>query len=127
MLHPEAPPGACPFPSSSFSCPGASAGCAVLMRSEILGCSSESSVAGPRKALSQHFRKSTHGAVNGIPCETQQTRRERDERDERGAQTHGAGAGWLASRFAHRECKCEREVRGVRRPAHGTRSGGCRC
>ncbi|KAJ1097659.1 hypothetical protein NDU88_002776 [Pleurodeles waltl] len=43
------------------------------------------------------------------------TRETRETRDERGAQTYGAGAGWLASRFAHRECKCEREVRGVRR------------
>ncbi|KAJ1159124.1 hypothetical protein NDU88_011794 [Pleurodeles waltl] len=42
----------------------------------------------------------------------------RETRDERGAQAYGAGAGWLASRLAHRECKCEREVRGVRRPAH---------
>ncbi|KAJ1115701.1 hypothetical protein NDU88_003923 [Pleurodeles waltl] len=40
-------------------------------------------------------------------------------RDERGAQTHNACAGWLASRFAHRECECEREVRGVRHTVRG--------
>ncbi|KAJ1133249.1 hypothetical protein NDU88_011546 [Pleurodeles waltl] len=65
--------------------------------------------------------------ADAVDTRERRERDERDERDERGAQTHGAGAGWLASRFAHCECKCEREVRGVRRPAHGTRSGGCRC
>ncbi|KAJ1163118.1 hypothetical protein NDU88_003581 [Pleurodeles waltl] len=50
------------------------------------------------------------------------TRERRETRREtRGAQAYGAGAGWLASRLAHRECKCEREVAsGVQR----TRSGG---
>ncbi|KAJ1209716.1 hypothetical protein NDU88_005089 [Pleurodeles waltl] len=47
------------------------------------------------------------------------TRETRDEELRRAA--YGAGAGWLASRLAHRECKREREVAsGVQR----TRSGG---
>ncbi|KAJ1202613.1 hypothetical protein NDU88_006410 [Pleurodeles waltl] len=47
---------------------------------------------------------------------------ERDERrEELRRAAYGAGAGWLASRLAHRECKREREVAsGVQR----TRSGG---
>ncbi|KAJ1190153.1 hypothetical protein NDU88_006892 [Pleurodeles waltl] len=49
--------------------------------------------------------------------------RERREtrREELRRAAYGAGAGWLASRLAHRECKREREVAsGVQR----TRSGG---
>ncbi|KAJ1181985.1 hypothetical protein NDU88_007184 [Pleurodeles waltl] len=47
---------------------------------------------------------------------------ERDERrEELRRAAYGAGAGWLASRLAHRECKRERKVAsGVQR----TRSGG---
>ncbi|KAJ1200780.1 hypothetical protein NDU88_004601 [Pleurodeles waltl] len=61
---------------------------------------------------------------HGIIAHTRETRDEtRDERrrEELRRTAYGVGAGWLASRLAHRECKCECEVAsGIQR----TRSGG---
>ncbi|KAJ1110499.1 hypothetical protein NDU88_007850 [Pleurodeles waltl] len=59
------------------------------------------------------------GETDGLDLHRAHERDERREELRRAA--YGAGAGWLASRLAHRECKREREVAsGVQR----TRSGG---